>query len=353
LVATNYLAGIGGDVTLGGNDDISRSVDSQISTTAATVSSGQAEIDAAQDQIAEDASNLPSISDGPLPIADAQRQTVDDYASGSRDTVRDPGVLSGISPELTKAESRAKAVLQGAQEGASQEVTLSDSIRNSIKPVPGFTGQLTEGLSELIQSPAGSANTETLAAGVIGRLQGAVYAQQSNIDVQEVYDNYKDLGYDTKSAVIATYGEIGGRQAGASDLFVAGVTAAATGSIAGGAVGGERPSKVPKSKLLLARAGGAAAGVALFAAGVVGRRGQDRLSAEQASIELGNDLKAEFKATNPEGYEKFAKQIDAQKNIEGVNAVLTEYYTTGEITDNQINQLENTSEETISALWAR
>lgn len=362
LTAASFLAGIGdptqferaeqsfNSVSNAGN--VAGKVDSAVAGTQSKIGERQSGVDSniagakseANSVIDRAGSGTPSISSG-------NRNAVDDFAGNSQRNARDESSINAVAPGLTKGLEDQKSTFGAIKQGAASELSASGKLVNLLAPNSGANKQIYDGVAELSKTPGGSQRSEQIANNLVGQLQGAVGGQyDAATQPLDIYNGYKEKGFPAKQAALATLGEVGSREAGASDLLVAGVSAAVTGGIAGEYAEKNNP-KISRSRLAASRAAGAAGGVALFAIGVGLQRYQDSKNSVEASQRLGADLKQEFKQANPEAYNDFARDIDSQTTIAGVTGVLNNYYEGGRLTDQQIDSVQSTDEEFVRSIW--
>lgn len=278
-----------------------------------------------------------AINDGPR-IGDRNSAAVSGQASVNQAAGGNRSELSGLSPELAGAKASAAREYDMMGQGASTESRPSEKFVDLLKAGKGFNQEVYSMMGELLEADGRLASTDQLAQDAIWRLNGQLSAIGYNDNgLNDAFAKYKDMGFSPKQAALAAYGELGARTLGASDYLVAGLMGAA-GERGAAAYGGAKG--MTNSALSLARTGGAATGVGLFAAGVGLAYWNDVKNAEDAARVLGEDLKNDFRQVNPEAYEKFAYEIDRQTSIEGMTAVLQEYYRTGDLNDQMIDEFK-------------
>jgi hypothetical protein len=345
--STNFLAGFGTPGAVERNAGAFESLagaDARVASGEGLADEVSGAVTAAQvngeaDGIRSEAANRQSSLPGQAPNISADRSgRVSAFGKDSERVARDPKEVGFLNPGLEAQFNGLSARYRDIMAGAATEATASQAMQDWVKPTAGFNAVLQEDFGPLAAADGSLKSTDAMADSAVNKLQGAIFGQfGSDIDLAPIYADYQSKGFSKKQAAIATYGEVGRRIAGASDMFLAGLSAA-VGFKAGDAAG--KAKNFSASKLSLARGAGAVGGGALFAYGVYDAQKQDRLSADAAAAQLGEELKADFMQVNPEGYAEFADRIDDAKDIQAVSAVLTEFYQDGKLTDKMIDSFK-------------
>ena len=263
-------------------------------------------------------------------VSDIRAEQINEAFDADKMQVSGGNSLSGVSPDLVSAHAGAQQTIRDIKAGAATEANrgLADKANKAFLASPGFNELQQERLPALYNADPKAEGTEALAKSFVDQLQGSLIGQyDQDTKPGQIYQSFLDGGFSPKQAALATYGEVGRRIPGASDNFVAGLSVAAGVGI-GDSVG--KAGKWSPSKLGFARLAGGATGALAFAAGWYGHSEGGRRSAEDAAVELGNELKADFKIANPQGYDAFAEAIDRENTIQGVADVLTRFYAGGD-----------------------
>ena len=281
---------------------------------------------------------------GAFGVSDTAADRIDEAAAAGRSSVNNPDSLRGLG-DIPSRVSGAEREFSGSKQGAlgERDTKWARQINNLIT-TEGFREEHQRQLGSLIAADSRSVGDGD-AIEVLATFDGALRAQNGEPLAVDTYRGYRNAGLSPKEAAIATFGEIGKKTPDYQDVLWAGLA---------GVAGYKAIQKgAPSSKLGTAiRVGGPAVAAGAFLTYAALEVHEGKLDAQQARVDLGGQLKAEFRQANPEAAEEFAYEIDQAKDVRDVTDVIFRYYKEGRITDDQLASLDPNS-GTSNSLWGR
>lgn len=298
-----------------------------------TVSQVRGEASATERATADRMNRINSQAEPTLKSRD--QAAVDSLQASASAAVENDDSLRGLAPDLVGQAEQQSDLVGNVMRGSATEDTVSSKMVNMAAPDPGYNDQLFSSARQLGDMNGSLAQTNAAADDLVGMLQGAVLTQfpddarrQESIDsIYQGYQSFTDENGEPllskQQAALLTFGEVGRRLPGASDLMVGGISAATFGLI-GNKAGSKFAEKKGLDKAgarfarILGRATGTVGGVAIFAGGVWAARQEGKEQAQVAARSLATALISDFETARPDLADKLDRLVAKADNQEDV-----------------------------------